>query len=114
MRISDWSSVVCSSDLLVRCECKHREIRLIHQFDAQPFAGFSEADIPPQPLQALILGHALFERFLDLHELYAVMALHALAAFVLHSGCVAGDGDGSIRSEEPTAEPQSLMRISYV
>src|SRR3546814_2362879 len=54
---------------LVRCECEHREIRLIYQFDAQPFAGFSEADIPPQPLQA--------------------------------------------RSEEPTSELQSLMRISY-
>src|SRR3546814_971833 len=95
MRISDWSSDVCSSDLL----CRHFE--LFARIDAQgrrdPRRLQSAAPHPPaelsdaQPLdRGRLARHARRSRH-RLHRLFAARA----------------------RSEKHTSELQSLMRISY-
>src|SRR3546814_1543811 len=88
MRISDWSSDVCSSDLLRR-----ERVALIDE------AAALDAELPLR--RALdfwarvdtVDGHAV-DRAMD------VMALAPLA-------------EVPVRSEEHTSELQSLMRISY-
>src|SRR3546814_2704962 len=109
MRISDWSSDVCSSDLL----------------DAQWFTGYDKIEITPKEL----LNSAVFnwsrvvgmfslngtellytrgeEEVIDLMEFY----LDAAEKAVREEFELSTVGDG--RSEEHTSELQSLMRTSY-
>src|SRR3546814_3583850 len=89
MRISDWSSDVCSSDLKILQIDLHRRIRPIREFTLQrPVA---ERGVERHAVQLDVL------RILDL-QLGRVSAEHQA---VRH------------RSEEHTSELQSLMRISY-
>src|SRR3546814_10770108 len=86
MRISDWSSDVCSSDLAALCrEIIGLEPILAHQHRIERFS----ADVGEEPRQEpcdLRVGRPI----------------------------VGGDGcNGARRSEEHTSEIQSLMRISY-
>src|SRR3546814_4360117 len=89
MRISDWSSDVCSSDLIAADQCTGIEIRQV------------PADI----------GFRLFQRF-D-HRAVAVddgillIGNHDVGPGVVEPAA------GTCRSEEHTSELQSLMRISY-
>src|SRR3546814_7376743 len=87
MRISDWSSDVCSSDL--------------HPLDAGGESPVREGvDGEGRGLPGLHLSHV---GLVDAH-------------FQLHLGEVFGDGEQHRRlkrSEEHTSELQSLMRISY-
>src|SRR3546814_1065835 len=109
MRISDWSSDVCSSDLNVnwwtkedRARFEARADKLVAQFD-----GYAPlADHPDKHVNGkLTLG----ENIGDLGGLsFAYDALQA------------ADGgkpdpmiDGLSRSEEQTSELKSLMRITY-
>src|SRR3546814_8935403 len=119
MRISDWSSDVCSSDL----EVEHLKGFLSRQNDT---ARMSYARLPViVPRQCVIFGTTNSERYLrdltgnrrfwpvrvdgfDLPRLRAdVDQLWAEAATREASG------DSIRRSEEHTSELQSLMRISY-
>src|SRR3546814_2281947 len=103
MRISDWSSDVCSSDLdpgdtiAIGVECQFAAVR-------RPGG---------RPIASLGLGEILF-----LSSRYGIDPNIAPQASI---GCV-GAGPGLIadvrivghaRSEEHTSELQSLMRISY-
>src|SRR3546814_10765544 len=96
MRISDWSSDVCSSDLV---GTRHRDVvdRLLAEMEevAQHLAldGREVADDAAAPALAPLL-FGLVDRLLDLFA----QARLAIAAE---------------RSEEHTSELQSLMRISY-
>src|SRR3546814_6985342 len=105
MRISDWSSDVCSSDLLADgVERAARDRALRHrQVDAQRL----------EPLRQLdqIGQFAIGARQIGLRQLMFDGA-HANDAF---AACGAGGHAEypSIRSEEHTSELQSLMRISY-
>src|SRR3546814_10624867 len=93
MRISDWSSDVCSSDLLRRV-LRHRQGVLgAFQVGAQH------------------LDRALFAVLGDvgLHGRHPV-AEEDVDVAVLQAGVGHRDGE---RSEEHTSELQSLMRISY-
>src|SRR3546814_3035889 len=100
MRISDWSSDVCSSDLNADLEFVHFKIahvlpvRLDHgernAGDAEVEESHSAAVDDPQP-------DSLTGREQE---------------FQVVRGRVAVDEEG-IRSEEHTSELQSLMRISY-
>src|SRR3546814_4512413 len=85
MRISDWSSDVCSSDLLGRTEQKAGAgVKLFKKLVADPFQPeqpLAEFGVPSQPVWQTVNAPSQ----------------------------LAGDD----RSEEHTSELQSLMRISY-
>src|SRR3546814_4527664 len=122
MRISDWSSDVCSSDLPRRTETARRYEHLPVRpgGDGWLLAGVSR----------VIIDENLEDRaFLDAHCSGLPTFVEALRSFDLEdcadqSGVSAADirrlardlaaaPSGFIRSEEHTSELQSLMRISY-
>src|SRR3546814_1758129 len=116
MRISDWSSDVCSSDLetpiLVRGEPKAQRIRLIPGFFSELCKRTSRAldgdDCP-------YWFEATQEQPMDLAGYYRYEARWPNGSKTVGTADVdklhAGDDEG--RSEEHTSELQSLMRISY-
>src|SRR3546814_2676149 len=92
MRISDWSSDVCSSDL-DRLSVIDAEVVYAVVSDMG-----ADADVTPEPMAPSVLD--------DAEELADMPAAAPLAADPAVSEEVA-------RSEEHTSELQSLMRISY-
>src|SRR3546814_6873548 len=103
MRISDWSSDVCSSDLVV-----HRPCDLADAFEAFEIALVGHAE------QSLV-EKALHRRQ---HDLAVSVVLDLLIGGVAdpHRSHAAITGEmfgDTLRSEEHTSELQSLMRISY-
>src|SRR3546814_2784475 len=86
MRISDWSSDVCSSDL----------------------GGLVGAALAGGVVLQIPLG-----RWSDLIDRRAVIAAAAGAAAVVAVATALVGSDRPARSEEHTSELQSLMRISY-
>src|SRR3546814_961859 len=107
MRISDWSSDVCSSDLLL--QCVQDGLRVAGNLDLAPLGadhavGTDEegAALHADELAAVeLLGldhvERLAQAFVRIADQFEIEAL--LAA--------------EVRSEEHTSELQSLMRISY-
>src|SRR3546814_1381064 len=106
LRISDWSSDVCASDLPRPCDQRG----LIN---------------PPVDRASTIIYDSV-EAYMDRHQglydeviygLYGTRTTFALAEAVseLEGGCntVITSSGTSARSEEHTSELQSLMRISY-
>src|SRR3546814_10032603 len=92
MRISDWSSDVCSSDLFLA-----RKIAARHAVDETAF------DLGrKQP--AVLIDRTRGPRNAEHHRKRVGLAVHAGARV---------DADDHLRSEEHTSELQSLMRISY-
>src|SRR3546814_5757352 len=96
MRISDWSSDVCSSDLALD-DLVDRAIRMAREAPEDKWAGLAPADrllhgAPPH---------------LDLAD-RAEPTPEALKALALEA-----EDAARARSEEHTSELQSLMRISY-
>src|SRR3546814_6665638 len=87
MRISDWSSDVCSSDL---ANARYVDVK--------------------RPREAF-LRNAFLKRFQD--HLVLLNDSHAADALVVGYGLVVGRHQADDRSEEHTSELQSLMRISY-
>src|SRR3546814_7026566 len=105
MRISDWSSDVCSSDLLEATPGAFQLLELRRVHHRRKLVGDQLVDI----------GHARVERGdgvardnqLAVHHLSDQLADQVAGAVALAVGpCDA-------RSEEHTSELQSLMRISY-
>src|SRR3546814_3590313 len=93
MRISDWSSDVCSSDL-------------------QPQCAVGDLLRCAQPAHRYILG----EEILDVRDAHRVDRgrVDRAGADAIHANAALGIGQpGDARSEEHTSELQSLMRISY-
>src|SRR3546814_6303030 len=117
MRISDWSSDVCSSDLADR----HREvvdfIRGQHPAGGD-FPGVEDLAAQRQDrLEVLVAGLARAAAGRVAFDQEQLGAREVLADAV---GELAGQGGalgdllaGDLRSEEHTSELQSLMRISY-
>src|SRR3546814_3311946 len=100
MRISDWSSDVCSSDLSTTPVCRTTGVAL-----AAPAWGR-----PRVPVSALPDFDPFQQQVeLGLHRLLRLLAFLDVVHRVQHAGVVPGRG----RSEEHTSELQSLMRISY-
>src|SRR3546814_5013983 len=94
MRISDWSSDVCSSDLAVA--------RLAHGDElAAVAAGLGQRAARP--------AHPLVHRGIERDALQVLRQLVAAARLPIP---LAVQRDG-VRSEEHTSELQSLMRLSY-
>src|SRR3546814_8653162 len=114
MRISDWSSDVCSSDLLagdqVAVLAAHHVVGAQHFAQDEIVAG--QRDGGPGLVVAahhrgdVVRGGIGTDR--------QRVAGDGVAAEAGHDGVVAGQGDAHARrSEEHTSELQSLMRISY-
>src|SRR3546814_4504210 len=103
MRISDWSSDVCSSDLrLTDPRPSHR--RIDHGTDARAGASDS-ARRPLAPCRRL--GNSRWS---------GTQGLHARHSRTRPDGTPGGAARARVRdarSEEHTSELQSLMRISY-
>src|SRR3546814_7997375 len=91
MRISDWSSDVCTSDLMMLSESQERMLMVL-----QP----GKEDLARGIFEKWDLDFAIIGRLTDSGR----MVLKMRGAVV---------GDLPIRSEEHTSELQSLMRISY-
>src|SRR3546814_6995564 len=108
MRISDWSSDVCSSDLVDALVS-----RLLHAVEARKWLS-QQSDLP-------LLAEASPRAFLEAVELDLRSddpQLLAMLRPVKSGGFDSPDRTGllwalEVRSEEHTSELQSLMRISY-
>src|SRR3546814_2430659 len=101
MRISDWSSDVCSSDLFGRL--RRIDDRDVVDADAACNADLFEA-----------LEQAIIERLVGVYFLLIDIILDAAAPQVEIIALQLLDlGLQCLRSEEHTSELQSLMRISY-
>src|SRR3546814_7142256 len=97
MRISDWSSDVCSSDLLVALSTDY----VFDGTKAEPYQEWDE----PNPQSVYGRSKLAGER--------AALA-HAPGCAIVRTAWVCGaHGHNMVRSEEHTSELQSLMRISY-
>src|SRR3546814_6854205 len=92
MRISDWSSDVCSSDLAVQTAADERRYRDLVSAGAVSASAYDQAKAAALSAQA---------------------QLDAARAQARISGNEAGYAVLRARSEEHTSELQSLMRISY-
>src|SRR3546814_5338955 len=92
MRISDWSSDVCSSDLTVAA------VAMVAAIAATPSLAFAQAG---DPFAKATTGAASFRESLTQFAL-VVGGIGMVACLML-----------GFRSEEHTSELQSLMRISY-
>src|SRR3546814_1385457 len=106
MRISDWSSDVCSSDLVGSLPlCRECAVPCVHEA-LSLHAGFQiyRCDAPLRLPQAAALG--------QVDPLSAAQAAAAaLSLQIWHRDSRIYQGRS--RSEEHTSELQSLMRISY-
>src|SRR3546814_6605242 len=134
MRISDWSSDVCSSDLcIVRdddsvsaeedslAENVHREpLHPLDQFRAMQKLVAQGSDIETVAATFMVTPAVVKQRLKladvspKLHDIYAEdgMTLDQLMAFSVASDHARQEQVWD-RSEEHTSELQSLMRISY-
>src|SRR3546814_5878643 len=126
MRISDWSSDVCSSDLLLRQRLIFRVLMLVAIADDHHIGGAVVVEDIVENLDIAVRHHqhagarrharddiALrreIGRAVVVHDIFEeadiMPALHRRARQVEHE-------DAAGRSEEHTSELQSLMRTSY-
>src|SRR3546814_2164718 len=112
MRISDWSSDVCSSDLIIDAVGRQQDLRIpkleiiartVDEDDVINAAELLE-ERRNEETAAIIEGHVFQQAEFPLHCRRAIIAF--------------APGQGELlfmidRSEEHTSELQSLMRISY-
>src|SRR3546814_6752669 len=98
MRISDWSSDVCSSDL--KQERMPRPLQRAHE----------AACASQYPMARSIPGYRIFS---PVAELKSQTLKSDCPRYLCQSNCVASEPATLPRSEEQTSELQSLMRISY-
>src|SRR3546814_1999923 len=99
MRISDWSSDVCSSDLIIEA------VRIILEAVEKHRRGRHLGLHPQHRLERL--PHSARQPFVQQVERVKL----AEAALLVRSKGIGRDL--AVRSEEHTSELQSLMRISY-
>src|SRR3546814_4159418 len=123
MRISDWSSDVCSSDLLGRPSIDAGEHQLrgaVHRDIEESFAAFvaqfGDIDVEIADLVLLELLRLLAIRLRQSADPVPLQAAVKRRARQVRDHVLQRDEDvieRQPRSEEHTSELQSLMRISY-
>src|SRR3546814_7541292 len=113
MRISDWSSDVCSSDLErddmglpLACKRGERSMKRL-----AIYCGSATPGDPRYIELAREVGRTLAERGIGV--VYGGGRLGLMGAIADSALDAGGEVIGVIRSEEHTSELQSLMRISY-
>src|SRR3546814_6476194 len=115
MRISDWSSDVCSSDLAADDEVTRRRNRAA--FDACDLIPRVLAGVDSVDMRTTLFGREmampLFLSPTALQRLFHWQGERAVLRAAAKAGTVAGISSLATRSEEHTSELQSLMRISY-
>src|SRR3546814_9405328 len=111
MRISDWSSDVCSSDLGVH----HRRPDLQRSRDlvAVRHPGLDRADPARHPAAVLRAAHPRASTIRGRHAVNAHSARISRHAAADQVAGMRAPAVAMIRSEKQTSELQSLMRISY-
>src|SRR3546814_7098926 len=120
MRISDWSSDVCSSDLGRRdrqrlCHAVH----LLHAISSVCAAHLYHVAVASRHLRGIRhpdapLGRSRGTRAILRYRLPLIVAgLLGVVGLAGECGARCGKGYAEQRSEEHTSELQSLMRISY-
>src|SRR3546814_4636092 len=112
MRISDWSSDVCSSDLLGRVDVAPRA-HALETFDDHAVArGHARTHQPVAADAPADFQDTLLDLIVRADEQGGGFALAVAADGALrHQEAIRGYA--LLRSEEHTSELQSLMRISY-
>src|SRR3546814_7787212 len=115
MRISDWSSDVCSSDLgcaqLLKQHWPNLKVYAVEPVSSPVISGGQPG---PHPIQGL--GAGFIPRNLHTELLDGVITVDAPESKVMALRSASEEGmlvGISSRSEEHTSELQSLMRISY-
>src|SRR3546814_9295849 len=108
MRISDWSSDVCSSDLFGALVGQDGEVLVLHLPDIQDGASMTFGGQSPDMLAIRLRGPCRVGGGRERFEVGEDAAL----PFGCGRGAAILPADGQ-RSEEHTSELQSLMRISY-
>src|SRR3546814_1669812 len=111
MRISDWSSDVCSSDLPVKAK------KPTNRAGSRAFPGEGEGVMPrcgkPAPLEQIRVGWNRFQRS-DLGALAQGRGgLEVDRDELADAAPGHGDAEQAVRWDEHTSELQSLMRHSY-
>src|SRR3546814_8291885 len=110
MRISDWSSDVCSSDLR-----NHRQHRARRRHPEAEIVEERERDVARADLQGDDIIHQPRDdrhRHEEDHD-HAVRGEDLVVMIGGQIALVRPEGDRRSSSEEQTSELQSLMRISY-
>src|SRR3546814_3058415 len=118
MRISDWSSDVCSSDLPVtsQVQWRHDLSAALSSLASQPFdldqgpVVTAALFVPDQPVVA---GCAMALGVVFHHAVADGSSLPIFLDDLVAAYDAALTGTAANRSEEHTSELQSLMRISY-
>src|SRR3546814_10023920 len=108
MRISDWSSDVCSSDLgeAHALDVARQRIDLVAVVGDIRIAPHHQCRVPRR---ALVLGQIALEHAPNLEAVAKLETDHRIEQFARGDCLQIALG----RSEEQTSELQSLMRISY-
>src|SRR3546814_9040357 len=109
MRISDWSSDVCSSDLSARLGIFGKSILKGERLQAgtpRPAPAIDD-DAAPAIVTADSHDPRYAQPYVDINELRSEPVPHRYVHGGFHGS------DARFRSEEHTSELQSLMRISY-
>src|SRR3546814_6644913 len=109
MRISDWSSDVCSSDLVDRLDLDVDARVARHRLDQdRRVVHFGRTVARRQPDRLTLVAGLLRERPRGREVAFDQGALDRA-----EKGACGGDRRAVGRSEEHTSELQSLMRLSY-
>src|SRR3546814_9683539 len=103
MRISDWSSDVCSSDLV-------RQLVRAAAAQGVPIVGYG-AGTSLEGNAAAVTSDTLVVDFSRMNEIVEISPEDLLV--VVQPGVTREQLNEELRSEEHTSELQSLMRISY-
>src|SRR3546814_6400633 len=112
MRISDWSSDVCSSDLR---GIERRRIGIEHQTAHREHLGPLDEHVRIFGAISFQRPHHRFDRIIHVEAVELLEVRDGLGLLLKDQEPVAvlERRDRSFRSEEHTSELQSLMRISY-